>query len=69
MNDESRHSVPPTETTDHITSGIDCWCAPTYLLPCDECEIGCWKCDGGTTPLTRNEAASEPRPIVIVHNR
>lgn len=53
---------------EHVTTGLDCWCAPTYLLPCDECETGCWKCENGTTALTRTEAGAVDRPIVIVHN-
>lgn len=54
---------------EHVTAGLDCWCKPTCQLPCDECENkGCWKCNDGGIPLTREQAEVEERPIVIVHN-
>ena len=24
---------------EHNTSGLDCWCVPTYNLLCDECDV------------------------------
>jgi uncharacterized cupin superfamily protein len=56
------------EVTEHDTNSLDCWCSPTFMLPCDECEAGCWKCTDGTTPLTRAEAEACDSPIIIVHN-
>jgi hypothetical protein len=35
VNAQSIHTYPTTD--DHITEGLDCWCSPTYMLPCDEC--------------------------------
>jgi hypothetical protein len=66
---DSVHTLPAETQMEHETSGLGCWCAPTYLLPCDECEDGCWKCVGGTIPLSRAEAEATDRPLVIVHNR
>jgi hypothetical protein len=54
---------------EHVTDGYDCWCGPRFFVPCDECETGCWKCDGGKVWLTLAEAEAEDRVIVIVHNR
>lgn len=54
----------------HDTEGLDCWCSPSYLLPCLECESGCPLCDGkGSKLLTREEAEHAPRPLVVVHFR
>lgn len=55
----------------HEEHGLDCWCVPTYFVPCDECENGdgCWKCDNGKVWLTYDQALAEERTIVIVHNR
>ncbi len=54
---------------EHETDGLDCWCAPTYQLPCDDCDDGCWKCGSkGYTLLTREEAELAEDPLVIVHN-
>ncbi len=66
MKDESIHTVPTWE--EHATDGLDCWCVPTSQLPCDECQDGCWKCEGGVIHLSRAEAEHAPRPLVIVHN-
>lgn len=51
----------------HDTESIDCWCSPRYLKPCDECETGCWKCERGVIPLTREEAEACDDPIIVVH--
>lgn len=53
---------------EHDTETLDCWCNPSYLLYCDECESGCWKCDGGSSRLSREEAEFANRPLVIIHN-
>lgn len=29
---------------------------------------GCWKCEGGLIPMTRDEAANGQDALVIVHN-
>jgi hypothetical protein len=65
----SRHVLPTSD--EHLTEGLDCWCVPTYFVPCDECENGegCWKCDDGKVWLTHAEALDEPQTIVVVHNR
>jgi hypothetical protein len=67
MMSENIHTYPTTD--EHLTSGLDCWCSPAYLLPCDECEDGCWKCVGGAIPQTRAVAETADRPIIVVHNR
>lgn len=54
--------------SEHVTDGNDCWCGPTFQRPCDECDSGCWKCDGGVIRLTREEADASDAPIVVVHN-
>jgi hypothetical protein len=64
---DNLHTVPTIG--EHTTVGLDCWCSPTYLLPCDECESGCWKCVGGSIALTRAEAGASESPLVVVHNR
>jgi hypothetical protein len=69
MTVDSRNTHVYPTTDEHITVGPDCWCSPRYLLPCDECESGCWKCTDGVIVLTRAEAEACDRPIVIVHNR
>lgn len=52
----------------HDTESLNCWCGPTFLLPCDECDGGgCWKCLRGTIQLTREEAEGATVPLVIVH--
>lgn len=56
------------DAREHDTDGVDCWCSPTYFRPCDECDAGCWKCTEGRIALTRDEAAADEDPIVIVHN-
>lgn len=53
---------------DTSESGINCWCGPTFFRPCDECDAGCWKCDGGRIALTKAEAQAAEVPIVIVHD-
>lgn len=53
----------------HVTTGYDCWCRPEFLLPCDECETGCWRCVDGTVPLTRAEADASAHPVIVVHHR
>lgn len=55
-------------TREHVTNGLDCWCDPAYMLPCGECEAGCWKCVNGSTLITHEEAETTEAPIVIVHN-
>lgn len=67
----------------HDLSGLDCWCGPRYIRPCDECGVPitatihcddfaafnptCWKCEGGTIALTREEAQWADCPLIIVH--
>ena len=29
---------PVIEESEHNLEGLDCWCVPKYLLPCDECD-------------------------------
>lgn len=29
--------VDPIDDDEHVIDGLGCWCAPRYLLPCDEC--------------------------------
>lgn len=65
----SQHVHTYPTTGEHTTDGFDCWCSPAYLLPCNECDTGCWKCTNGLIPLSRAEADASERPIVIVHNR
>lgn len=69
MNGDSQHVYPVPDQPEHDTNGLDCWCAPTYNLACDECEDGCWKCTDGLIPLTRAEAEATDQPLIIVHNR
>lgn len=64
---ENVHVYPVA--SEHTTEGLDCWCAPRYLLPCDDCDDGCWKCEGGSIALTREQAEASWDAIVIVHNR
>ena len=68
MNAKSVHTYPVNVPREHVTHGLDCWCNPLWKLPCDECENGCWKCDRGLIPLTREEAEAAEDPLVIVHN-
>lgn len=63
------HTVPVDTASDHNNMSRVCWCCPRYLLPCDECDTGCWKCEDGHIVLTGEEAEKMTRPIVIVHNR
>lgn len=62
------HTVPAGKRSEHHTDSLGCWCAPAYLLPCDECEDGCWKCIDGSIPLTRAMAEASDSRIVVVHN-
>lgn len=61
------HTYPTADV--HILHGLDCWCSPRYMLLCDECEDGCWKCDEGLIPLTRAQAEASEAALVVVHNR
>lgn len=63
---ESNHVYPTS--AEHDTEGLDCWCQPTYHLPCDECDGGCWKCSDGLIEITRADAEQLDEAIVIVHN-
>ena len=65
---ENVYVYPVADVPEHTTDGLDCWCQPQYHLPCDECDHGCWKCEGGARILSREEAAHADRPLVIVHN-
>ena len=70
MNDQSQHVYHTS--AEHDTNGLDCWCSPSYNLPCDECEppqAGCWKCINGLIPLSRAQAETNDQPLIIVHNR
>lgn len=60
------HTIPTWEA--HDTTGLDCWCSPTYSLPCDECDTGCWKCERGAIALTRAEAEHAPRTVQVIHH-
>lgn len=76
-----RAHIPDTHNTG--IGSLDCWCMPRYLRPCDECGVEikasvhcdelatggpkCWKCEGGTVELTREEAGSADFPLIIVH--
>lgn len=51
----------------HDVDGLDCWCSPTYLIPC-ECEDGCWKCEDGLEELSREQAERAPETVIVVHN-
>jgi hypothetical protein len=54
---------------EHDTDGLDCWCGSlTYSAICDDCDSGCWKCDGRRIPLTREQAEHAGAPLIIVHN-
>jgi len=53
---------------EHVLTGYDCWCAPRFERPCDECDTGCWKCDRGVIRMTRDEAAVCEFRVVIIHN-
>lgn len=59
---------PSTREHDTTESGVHCWCGPTFFVPCDECDAGCWKCTDGAIPLTKAEAVASDRAIVVVHN-
>lgn len=37
MNGDRQHVYPTTDA--HNTDGLDCWCSPSYNLPCDECDV------------------------------
>lgn len=65
------HTVPAEKEMEHITDSLDCWCSPSYLQPCDDCEDGCWKCIDGCVPLTRTEAGAlgVKAGLIVVHNR
>jgi hypothetical protein len=52
----------------HDIESLECWCMPSFLLPCDECDDGCWKCDRGRIILTREQAEACDVAIVIIHN-
>lgn len=55
-------------TIEHETGDVECWCGPTFRLPCNECEgEGCWKCTDGTIAITRDEALAHPAPVIVVH--
>lgn len=58
----------PDATRAHNTIGLDCWCEPRFLLPCDECDTGCSKCKNGSIELSRSVARRSNSPLVIVHN-
>lgn len=62
--DAAHLSLPHRE---HDTDGRDCWCKPTFYRVCDECEDGCWKCNGGKHELTAEEAALTDDALLIVH--
>jgi hypothetical protein len=59
------HVVPVWQ--EHVCTGFDCWCLPRYMIPCDECEEGCWKCEGGEIWVTREEAEASDLRVIIVH--
>lgn len=64
---EERAHVCYPDHREHDTDGHDCWCAPQWFVPCDDCDDGCWKCVGGLIELSRHEADAEDRPLLIVH--
>jgi hypothetical protein len=37
MSPDRVHTYPSTD--EHITEGLNCWCAPSYFRPCDECDV------------------------------
>ena len=67
--DQGAHVVFDFNRREHDTDGLDCWCgALTYSAICDECDVGCWKCEGGSIRLTREQAEHADVPLIIVHN-
>lgn len=63
------HTYPTVGRT-HNTSGLSCWCNPTYLTPCDECtgESDCWKCDGfGLLRIADPSEYDGPHGINVMH--
>lgn len=57
------HVLPVSDLVDHDEERT-CWCGPRLDLPCDECEDGCWKCDGGGNAVD----ADHPAVLVVIHN-
>jgi len=68
MSGHNIHTVPINDLKEHNTNGIHCECSPEIRLICEDCDDGCWKCEGGHTVLTPAEAKEASDVLVIVHN-
>jgi hypothetical protein len=65
--DSAAHLSLGPDRREHDTDGRSCWCGPTFYRVCDDCEDGCWKCNGGKHELTAEEAAATDDVLLIVH--
>lgn len=60
---------------EHDTSGAPCWCHPTVLEVCPECEgeeadaMPCWRCGGkGRVECADPATYDGPHGLIFVHN-
>lgn len=75
---DNMHVTPVHEVHGpHANEGFTCWCQPTVLQLCPECDDvpgprgrpGCWRCDGeGKVPCEDPERYDGPHGLIIVHN-
>jgi len=46
-----RCEVTGERIDEHDLLGLDCWCSPRYLLPCDECDVEIAPADDATEQI------------------
>lgn len=56
----------------HETTGLDCWCDPTFQRLCPECDAespaGCWCCGGtGSVQVNADDVEILGEAVVVVH--
>lgn len=61
--DRDRWHIYPTWEEGHDLDGTDCWCGPTFSMPCGQCDgEGCWNCERGWV-----ETENAVDAVFIVH--
>jgi hypothetical protein len=72
---ERIHTYPVVSIPVHVTRGFLCWCQPSVLEICAECDEhedgkdpDCWRCGGdGTVPCADPDSYDGPHGLIILH--
>lgn len=69
MRKNDSHRYPQRVRGQHDTDQLECWCAPAYMMTCNECDgHGCDTCDDeGLAPVTLYAAMETDEAVIIVH--